>query len=82
MCKIMKYDIKQKRKELAKILLNKMLIEMYSKKHKLTFDKAFSQCVKCGFYDSIFDDKLEYWKEGPTFLVEELERYLKNFDEY
>ena len=77
MNKSLEKTIKEKRKELAKILLTKMLLEEYSKKHKLSFDEAFSMCVKSGFYDCIFDDKLEYWKEGPAFLVDEFEDVLK-----
>ena len=53
----------------------RMAVEMLSKKRGISTTEALLEFVKSPVYDALYDVNTGMWGEGPTMLLDDLERH-------
>ena len=71
--KSMEHD--DKLREYGAVTLLQRVSEKYAERHQISVDEAICRIASTPMYDAIFDyDGTELWKEGPDYILWELER--------
>ncbi|WP_080800042.1 hypothetical protein [Arabiibacter massiliensis] len=69
-------EVSEGQKEACAVSAMRAMLEDYAKAHDVPFEDAFYRFVGSRAYDLLFDYSLEYWREGPEFLMAAFERFM------
>ncbi len=70
--------VTERQMESCAISTMRRMIEKYSEKESIPFDKAFFQFTKSYIYDALFDFSTGIWMEGPDYLMALYEEALES----